>query len=515
MVSDWQDTTVGAVLSGIVAGRSPKTDGRPAGQGETGVLKVSALSWGRFLPGENKALPRSFKVPPEATVHAGDLLLSRANTVELVGAVVHVGEDHPHLMLSDKTLRLELRKDLIEPRFLMYALRTAEVRRVFEADATGTSDSMRNLSQEKIRSAPLRLPDLDVQRRIVAKLDTLLAQTRAAREQLEAIPALVEKYRQSVLAAAFRGDLTAEWRKKNPNVEPASKLLERIRAERRRKWEEAELAKMKAKGKVPKDDKWKAKYVEPEPVDASGLPELPATWLWVSVADVGNVETGFTPPTKDAANFGQYLAFFKPTDLDQGYRVTQAREHLSKQGVALGRELPAGSVLVTCIGATIGKTGLARVRCATNQQINAVVPAPGVGGEWLYWVLASPQGQDRIVSNASATTLPIINKSRFESLAIPLVPVAEQVEISRRAASLVAQAESVTNGIELRQLDVMERALLAKAFSGELVLPGPPDEPANGILDGLKPEQSNAAEAPQRMRPETRGPRPMMTDTDK
>ena len=71
----------------------------------------------------------------------------------------------------------------------------------------------------------------------------------------------------SILAAPFRGDLTADWRAENPAVEPASELLKRIRGERRKRWEEAQLAKLTANGKPPKDDRWKAKYVEPEPVD--------------------------------------------------------------------------------------------------------------------------------------------------------------------------------------------------------------------------------------------------------
>ncbi len=68
-------------------------------------------------------------------------------------------------------------------------------------------------------------------------------------------PGLLQDYRRSVLAAAFRGDLTADWREKNPDLEPADKLLMRIRAERRRLWEEAELAKMGA----AKDERWKEK----------------------------------------------------------------------------------------------------------------------------------------------------------------------------------------------------------------------------------------------------------------
>jgi type I restriction enzyme S subunit len=158
------------------------------------------------------------------------------------------------------------------------------------------------LTKGMILDFEVPLPHLDVQRRIVAKLDDLLAQSRAARERLEAVPDLVEKYRQSVLAAAFRGDLTADWRKKNPDVEPASKLLERIRVERRKAWEAAELAKMKAKGKVPKDDKWKAKYEEPEPVDTSGLPELPPSWCWAALGQVCTIKGGITLGKKRSAS---------------------------------------------------------------------------------------------------------------------------------------------------------------------------------------------------------------------
>ena len=134
------------------------------------------------------------------------------------------------------------------------------------------------MSEPNIESLTFWLPPLPEQRRIVAKIEALQERSRKARAALEAIPPLLEQFRQSVLAAAFRGDLTADWRAQHPNVEPASVLLDRIRAERRRRWEEAELAKMQAKGKMPKDEKWKERYKEPEPVDPESLePEVPET----------------------------------------------------------------------------------------------------------------------------------------------------------------------------------------------------------------------------------------------
>ena len=128
------------------------------------------------------------------------------------------------------------------------------------------------------------MPPLAEQRRIVAKIEALQERSRRAREALSEVGPLLEQFRQSVLAAAFRGDLTADWRAAHPNVEPASELLHRIRAERRRRWEQAELAKYEAKGQKPPKN-WQDKYKEPEPVDDSDLPELPEGWVWATLAN--------------------------------------------------------------------------------------------------------------------------------------------------------------------------------------------------------------------------------------
>ena len=162
---DTETHTLGDVLVRIEAGKSFQTSDQPAKPNELGVLKVSAVSWSAFRAEEAKAVS-NYQPEPHHRVGARDLLISRANTRELVGAVVLVGHDHPHRLLSDKTLRLvidELHADKI---FLLYALRTEAARRHIEHFATGTSDSMRNISQEVISSIPIPLPDLPIQRRI-------------------------------------------------------------------------------------------------------------------------------------------------------------------------------------------------------------------------------------------------------------------------------------------------------------------------------------------------------------
>jgi type I restriction enzyme, S subunit len=178
----------------------------------------------------------------------------------------------------------------VDTKFLTFALNSPQIKA--SADQVARGVAQKTVTLGDLKNFQIPLPPLAEQCRIVAKVEILTAKSRRAKEALDAIPALLERFRQSVLASAFRGDLTADWREKNPDVEPAEELLMRIRAERRRRWEGAELAKMRAKGKVPGDDGWKEKYDDPAPVDANELPELPEGWCWTSFETVGEVHLG-------------------------------------------------------------------------------------------------------------------------------------------------------------------------------------------------------------------------------
>lgn len=381
----------------------------------------------------------------------------------------HIWNVHPEKAL-DKNFGYLLLKEITE-----------------EVKAAAHGVAMPHMTKAGMEAWDVPLPPLSEQRRIVAKVEALMAHSRRAKEALAAIPPLLDQLRQSILAAAFRGNLTADWRAQHPDVEPATELLQRIRAERRRRWEQAELAKLKAKGKHPKDDRWKAKYEEPEPVDDSELPELPEGWCWAALEEVAWLETGGTPPGKVEDCYGGKTPFMKPTDLDAGFSVVNARTFLSSRGVSYVEVVPAGTVLVTCIG-SIGKVGLARTDCAFNQQINSASPCSGVGAEYLYWCLSGPFGQDWIRSNASATTLPILNKGRFARMPVPLCSKSEQTEVEgqlRRARErwsvldeMVAPAAEAVTGLD--------SAILAKAFRGELVPQDPNDEPASVLLEWIR-----------------------------
>lgn len=203
----WPLARLGDLLIDIQAGKSPSCEERPATFDEWGVLKVSAVSWGAFKPEENKVLPKNFAVPPEYEVQTGDLIISRANTVELVGAAVLVNGTRSKLMLSDKTLRLVTKDNLVSKPYLQIALRSRIAREYIEANATGTSSSMRNISQDTIREIQVPLPPLEKQECIAAVLkeqtDAGEKVSCAIERQLHAI----NKLPAALLRQAFNGEL--------------------------------------------------------------------------------------------------------------------------------------------------------------------------------------------------------------------------------------------------------------------------------------------------------------------
>jgi len=217
------------------------------------------------------------------------------------------------------------------------------------------------------------------------------------------------------------------------------------------------------------------------------------------IGTIGEVSTGMTPPTAQLDLYGGDLAFFKPTDLNQGYWVEHPRQTLSPKGAEVARLLPPKAVMVTCIGATIGKLGLSRVPSATNQQINSVVIDPSVAlPEWLYWVLKSPYGQRQIIDNASATTLPLLNKSRFSEIPIPISSIQEQKEAVSLIEYAISSATILLSHVESFRdhLESLRQSILAAAFRGELVLQDPKDEPASVLLDRIRAHRGAAATAP-------------------
>ena len=221
--------------------------------------------------------------------------------------------------------------------------------------------------------------------------------------------------------------------------------------------------------------------------------------MWTTLGEIGEIITGNTPSKDNKEYYGGNIPFFKPTDLEQGIDTKFSNDKLSQLGFESSRKLPANTVLVTCIGATIGKTGLISVEGSCNQQINAIVPTKSIIPYFLYYACVSEYMQNEIKSNASATTLPILNKGNFSKIAFPLPPLEEQKRIVSEIERWMLFVKVVESGkSDLQKIIIQAKSkILDLAIHGKLVPQDPNDEPASELLKRINPKAEITCDNPQ------------------
>lgn len=207
-VSDesWEEITWGSFIEKIEAGKNWNALGRPPKNGEFGVVKVSAVTWGEFLEDESKTCTEESQWNEEKRISVGDFLFSRANTIQLVGNCVIVKDVKRKLMLSDKILRFSF-SERVYDFFALWYTRTSSYRKQIESVASGNQDGMRNISQNNMKTIIFPLPTLPEQHEIVRLIDDLLARERKAQQAAEQALASIDLMKKSILARAFRGEL--------------------------------------------------------------------------------------------------------------------------------------------------------------------------------------------------------------------------------------------------------------------------------------------------------------------
>ena len=286
-----------------------------------------------------------------------------------------------------------------------------------------------------------------------------------------------QQLKNSILQEAIEGRLVPQ----DPNDEPASVLLDKIRAEKKQ---------------LVKEGKLKKKDLEETPISEDEIPfKLPEKWLWIRINDLGEIITGGTPSKQNKDYYGDDYPFYKPGDLGKGINIDNSVDRLSQKGYEASRKLKAHSILVTCIGATIGKTGLISKEGACNQQINAIIPVDSLYPKYIYYTICSPSFQSILRKDAGQTTLPIMNKNNFCKLLFPLPPLAEQKRIVEKIEELLPKVEEYGKAQEsLDKLneelpEQLKKSILQEAIEGRLVPQDPNDEPASVLLEKIRAEK--------------------------
>jgi type I restriction enzyme, S subunit len=203
----WEVEQIKYHISKIEQGWSPQSDNFPANENEWGVMKVGAVNGWEFDPNENKRLPEELDPLPEYEIKAGDILISRANTTELLGSAALVGQVRPKLLLCDKLYRLTIHSERLCSDYLVYYLRSLTGRFVFERDATGASNSMQNISQESVTNLPIPIPPVDEQIEIVSYVKIHRNLLESLESRTKASINLLQERRTALISAAVTGQI--------------------------------------------------------------------------------------------------------------------------------------------------------------------------------------------------------------------------------------------------------------------------------------------------------------------
>ncbi len=372
-----------------------------------------------------------------------------------------------------------------------------------------------SINKRILRQFPVPVAPLNEQRRIVAKIEELFSDLDAGVAALERAKANLKRYRAAVLKAAVEGKLTAAWRAKHPNVEPASKLLDRILTERRRKWEADQLAKFAAAGKQPPKN-WQAKYVEPTPPDTTDLPELPARLVLGEARSASRLPTQRVLPESlwSRDRHADSADKRRPANECRSFRSPISRRDRKQRGRLLHRERRPPLYSVQRQYRPVGRCGdgarlhekvlhpdkLIRVKLALGDPMPSFVEiAANVGASRKHMV-----GRARTTAGQTG-----ISGTDIREMPIPLPPRAEQAQIVAEVAEKLSQIDAAAVAIDhgLLRAARLRQSILKQAFEGKLVPQDPADEPANVLLERLRTQPSHGPRHNGRASPRKRGPR--------
>ena len=337
--------------------------------------------------------------------------------------------------------------------------------------ATGTQ--LPHISKTDIETCPMLVPPLNEQRRIVAKLDTIFEQTRAARTRLERLPNLFVQLKRSILAAAFRGDLTVDWRAAHPDVEPASALAARIRGQR--------------------DDRTS---LPPDTAYSSELPEaeLPSTWFVALTANVGSVQLGRQLSAgKYTGALHPYVRVANVADDRLSFDDLKEMEFSPKE---LGQYLLRPGDILLSEGQSLDRLGQSAMYRAgdpavcyqkTLNRFRATEAGPLPEYAQLFFRFCMHTGVFRAAGSIT-TNIAHLTQEKLRRIPFALCPLEEQRVLVERVRGALARLEDLQAGVSSvrARFASVEQAALAKAFRGELVDQDPNDEPAAALIERVR-----------------------------
>src|SRR6202167_3944994 len=433
----WVWTTLGEIGT-YLNGRAFKssewsTKGRP-------IIRIQDLTKSRENPNYYEGM-----IEDRYIVRPGDLLISWSATL---GAYIWRGAEG---VLNQHIFKVH---SAINPSCHLYLVQHF----LHELQRQTHGSGMVHVTKGDFTSTPVPIPPLAEQKRIVEKIEQLLASVNKAREGLKRVTRILARVRRPLLAAAGSGDLTTDWREQHTEVESARTLLRKIEQLRSNSSEKTRPR------RVPISD------------DEQGdtpVRDLPESWLWCQVDQIATACLGGTPPRKMQTYWNGDIAWVSSGEV-ANCRITRTKERITREGLtnSNAKLYPKGTVLIAMIGEgkTRGQSAILDTEACTNQNVAGMVfDAGNINPEYVWYWARAEYERNRAVGRGGAQ--PALNGEKVRGLTLPLPPLEEQGEIVRCVEALFSLADAIETRIAVAatRTEELTQAILAKAFRGELV----------------------------------------------
>lgn len=344
----------------------------------------------------------------------------------------------------------------INTKFVYYQLQP----HVLKLRAASSGSAQGVISKTQLQQIPFLVVPLDQQKLLVAEIEKQFSRLDEAVANFKRVRANLKRYKASVLKAAVEGKLTEGWRNQHPGVEPASKLLERILAERRVKWV------------------GRGTYKEPEAADANGLPPLPKGWTWARLEQLGATFGGLTK-NPQRAKFTKKLPYLRVANVYANELRLDEIEHIGVKDSELDKLLlRKGDLLVVEGNGSKDQIGRLAIwdgsidDCVHQNHLIKVRLVVGLMNKWILFWLLSPVGRHFIEEVSSSTSgLYTLSVNKVGDLPIIVPPLAEQEQIIaevERRLSVIDELESAVEANFIRA-NRLRQSILQNAFCGELL----------------------------------------------
>lgn len=451
----WMQSRLGE-LADFVMGQAPNA--KDCNTHGVGTIFVKAGEFGRINP-----IVREWTTHPLKYAKEGDILIC---VVGATAGKINLGID----CSIGRSVAAVRPTNEISQKFIYYFLAS----KIMSLRQGSTGSAQGVISKPDLAAITIPMAPASEQTRIAAKLDELLAQVDTLKARIDGIPALLKRFRQSVLSAAVSGRLTEEWREQKDfcNAPVLNSKAKSLGID--------ELASAEELLGEPLPCFW-SKYALDQLVDAErGIP--------YGIVQTGSaVENGIpTVRCGDVKKLYIDTSNLKPvsSEIECDYKRTR---------------LKGGEVLLAIRG-SVGNAGVtpkALHGCNISREVAMIPTLPSVLPFYLACLLQSPFGQRLLVGKVRGVAQKGINLADVRRLPVALPPYEEQTEIVRRVEQLFAFADQLEARIKASQarIDRLTQSILAKAFRGELVPQDPNDEPASVLLERIKAERATAPKA--------------------